>query len=39
MDNKLKKTNNTKKDGIFKKKNIKHGEQESSRTIFGKNKD
>lgn len=28
-------TNNKKEDGKFKKKNIKHGQQESARAVFG----
>jgi hypothetical protein len=35
MDNKLKATkNNKKEDNSFKKKNIKHGHEESARIVF-----
>lgn len=35
-ENKIKSTkNNKKEDGNFKKKNIKHGRKESSRSVFG----
>ncbi|WP_207641497.1 CPC_1213 family protein [Clostridium sp. KNHs214] len=36
MENKMKSTkNNKKEDGDFKKKNIKHGYEESARAVFG----
>ncbi|WP_102401137.1 CPC_1213 family protein [Haloimpatiens massiliensis] len=36
MENKMKNTrNNKKEDGKFKKKNIKHGHEESARAVFG----